>query len=121
MILLDWIMPGMDGLETCVAIRQAFEQQDRSPIIIMATAYSQEELMRRPGSEQVDLVLHKPVTGSSLYNAVARLIHEKREHVDLLESGQRRLRLPGVHILLVDDSDINLEVATRLLQREGPR
>lgn len=39
-ILLDWIMPGMDGLETCVAIRQAFEQQDRSPIIIMATAYS---------------------------------------------------------------------------------
>ncbi|MDT9150872.1 hypothetical protein RSW37_24365, partial [Escherichia coli] len=90
-----------------------FEQQDRSPIIIMATAYSQEELMRRPGSEQVDLVLHKPVTGSSLYNAVARLIHEKREHVDLLESGQRRLRLPGVHILLVDDSDINLEVATR--------
>ncbi len=118
-ILLDWIMPGMDGLETCLAIRRAFEQQERSPIIIMATAYSQDELMHRPGSEQVDLVLHKPVTGSSLYNAVARLIHEKREHVEPLESGQRRLRLPGVHILLVDDSDINLEVATRLLQREG--
>ncbi|MNO61737.1 Signal transduction histidine-protein kinase BarA [compost metagenome] len=118
-ILLDWIMPGMDGLETCVAIRRAFELQERSPIIIMATAYSQDELMRRPGSEQVDLVLHKPVTGSSLYNAVARLIHEKREHVEPLESGQRRLRLPDVHVLLVDDSDINLEVATRLLQREG--
>ncbi len=118
-ILLDWIMPGMDGLETCLAIRRAFEQQERSPIIIMATAYSQDELMHRPGSDQVDLVLHKPVTGSSLYNAVARLIHEKREHVEPLESGQRRLRLPGVHILLVDDSDINLEVATRLLQREG--
>ena len=121
MILLDWIMPGMDGLETCLAIRRAFEQQERSPIIIMATAYSQDELMHRPGSDQVDLVLHKPVTGSSLYNAVARLIHEKREHVEPLESGQRRLRLPGVHILLVDDSDINLEVATRLLQREGAR
>ncbi|MDX7821201.1 response regulator [Aeromonas caviae] len=118
-ILLDWIMPGMDGLETCLAIRRAFEQQERSPIIIMATAYSQDELMHRPGSDQVDLVLHKPVTGSSLYNAVARLIHEKREHVEPLESGQRRLRLPGVHILLVDDSDINLEVATRLLHREG--
>lgn len=118
-ILLDWVMPGMDGLETCLAIRRAFEQQERSPIIIMATAYSQDELMHRPGSDQVDLVLHKPVTGSSLYNAVARLIHEKREHVEPLESGQRRLRLPGVHILLVDDSDINLEVATRLLQREG--
>ena len=118
-ILLDWIMPGMDGLETCLAIRRAFERQERSPIIIMATAYSQDELMHRPGSEQVDLVLHKPVTGSSLYNAVARLIHEKRDHVEPLESGQRRLRLPGVHVLLVDDSDINLEVATRLLQREG--
>nr|WP_274449950.1 hybrid sensor histidine kinase/response regulator [Aeromonas caviae] len=95
-ILLDWIMPGMDGLETCLAIRRAFEQQERSPIIIMATAYSQDELMHRPGSDQVDLVLHKPVTGSSLYNAVARLIHEKREHVEPLESGQRRLRLlPG--------------------------
>jgi PleD family two-component response regulator len=75
--------------------------------------------MHRPGSDQVDLVLHKPVTGSSLTNAVARLIHEKREHVEPLRVGQRRLRLPGVHILLVDDSDINLEVATRLLQREG--
>jgi len=118
-ILLDWMMPGMDGLETCIAIRRAFERQEHSPIIIMATAYSQDELMRRPGSDQVDLVLHKPVTGSSLYNAVARLIHEKREQVAPLESGQRRLRLPGVHVLLVDDSDINLEVATRLLQREG--
>lgn len=88
-ILLDWIMPGMDGLETCLAIRRAFEQQERSPIIIMATAYSQDELMHRPGSDQVDLVLHKPVTGSSLYNAVARLIHEKREHVEPLESGHR--------------------------------
>ena len=118
-ILLDWIMPGMDGLETCLAIRRAFERQERSPIIIMATAYSQDELMHRPGSEQVDLVLHKPVTGSSLYNAVARLIHEKRDHVKPLESGQRRLGLPGVRVLLVDDSHIIPEVATRLLQREG--
>ena len=37
-ILLDWIMPGMDGLETCLAIRRAFERQDRSSIIIMPTA-----------------------------------------------------------------------------------
>ncbi|MDO2947683.1 hybrid sensor histidine kinase/response regulator [Aeromonas simiae] len=118
-IVLDWIMPGLDGLQTCQAIRQAFAEQERSPIIIMATAYSHDELLGQPGADGIDMVLHKPVTGSSLYNAVARLLHDKREHQPAAAPGAVLQRLPEVRVLLVDDSDINLEVATRLLEREG--
>ena len=74
--------------------------------------------MHRPGSDQVDLVLHKPVTGSSLYNAVARLIHEARA-CGIAEVASAVCACRAMHVLLVDDSDISLEVATRLLQQEG--
>ena len=60
--------------------------------------------MHRPAPDQVDLVLHKPVTGSSLYNAVARLIHEKREHVEPWRVGSAVCACRA-YILLVDDSE----------------
>jgi len=118
-LLLDWKMPGMDGLATAKAIRGAF-RDNSSPILLMVTAFSQEELHKQPDIDLVDGVLSKPVTSSSLYNGVAEALRRRGHHNDVrLRVPHKGKRLPGVRVLVVDDSDINCEVASRILEADG--
>lgn len=119
-ILLDWKMPGMDGLATARAIRDSVKEIGDDPIIIMVTAYSRDQLTASPDSKLADAVLSKPVTTSSLYNAVSQALAARggTEIVPTLPvlHGQR---LAQVRLLVVDDSDINREVAQRIFAAEG--
>lgn len=118
-VLLDWKMPGMDGLQTARALRRKIGQQ-AMPIIIMVTAYNLEDLCEHKDSALADAVLTKPVTTSNLYDAVAKA---KRNRL-LQGPGLKKTyaqRLSGLHILVVDDSEINREVARRILEAEGAR
>ncbi len=118
-LLLDWRMPGMDGLEAAQRIRAHQDALEPAPIIIMATAYDRERLIAMPGADTVDVVLSKPVTSSSLYNAVqeAKIRRGLLPSAVVLTSPSRRLL--GVEVLVVDDSEINREVAKRILEGEG--
>jgi two-component system, sensor histidine kinase and response regulator len=96
---------------------------DYPPIIFVAddsrSPAASEPLMR--GS---DILLARPVTSSALFNAINTAVWKRRD------GGERVLRsttfdeqhaqwLAGVHVLAVDDSDINLEVARRILEKQG--
>ncbi|KQY81026.1 response regulator [Pelomonas sp. Root1444] len=118
-LLLDWRMPGMDGLEAARAIRRVMDGQT-APIVLMVTAYAHDELLKSVGSDLVDGVLNKPVTSSSLYNSVAEAMRRRGRPTvsDRPETGNAQ-RLAGVRALVVDDSDINREVASRILESEG--
>jgi PAS domain S-box-containing protein len=115
-VLLDWKMPGMDGLATARAIRESLQQQ--CPIVIMATAHALTSLADAPGAELVDAMLHKPVTASALYNAVTQAKRLRAAH----PAPPRQMAghgLAGVRLLIVDDSEINREVAQRILRDQG--
>jgi signal transduction histidine kinase/CheY-like chemotaxis protein/HPt (histidine-containing phosphotransfer) domain-containing protein len=122
-LLLDWKMPGLDGLETARAVRRTLDDTQPPPIVLMVTAFSRDELLRQASDvDLVDGVLTKPVTSSSLYNSVAQAMRRRSGGQDpvpaqaLAPPGER---LAGVRVLVVDDSDINREVALRILQSEG--
>ena len=119
-IILDWKMPGMNGLAAARTIHDALHGV-HAPIILMATAQSRTSLLDEPDAALVDAVLSKPVTPSALYNAVARA---KKLRDDLVaperQMGEGR-RLHGVRLLIVDDSDVNREVASRIFGGEGAR
>ena len=120
-IVLDWKMSGMDGLATARAIREVQSDTAPAPIIIMMVgAYSRGELLALPGSKLVDDVLSKPVTTSTLHDAVAkaeaaRLGYGRAEK----KLGPPGRRLEGLRILVVDDSDLNRDVALRIFTGEG--
>ncbi len=117
-ILLDWRMPGIDGLATAKGIRESSDAT-RAPIIILVTAQERQTLAGQDVSELIDGVLTKPVTGSSLFNAV---LEAKRDR-GLLQAyvGGNGRRLDGLHLLVVDDSEINRDVAQQILEHEGAR
>jgi len=125
-ILLDWKMPGLDGIATAQALKQALAEQSppakKLPIILMVTAFSQDELKTQPGIEYIDGMVNKPVTPSSLLDALHRAL--QRDKTELAAqpaeaNKQPHCRLTDVRILVVDDSEMNREVARRILAREG--
>jgi PAS domain S-box-containing protein len=126
-LLFDWKMPGLDGLDAAKAIRQALKEKKKSfkdwPIVIMVTSYSHDELVAQPGMAWVDQVISKPVTPSALYNAVYDAMRLRQQGVSpvpltKLETTHLR-RIPGVRVLVVDDSEINLELAQGILEGDG--
>ena len=120
-VILDWKMPGIDGLETARRIRGAVKD-DECPIVIMATAFSLTNLASQPGAELVDAILNKPVTGSNLYNAVVQAQRRRTASQDVLQEIANRdsaRHLEGARLLVVDDSEINREVARRILENQG--
>lgn len=118
LLLLDWHMPGMDGLVAAVQIRE-LSQRETAPIIVMVTAYERERLARQDGARATDAIICKPITSSGLYNAVL----EARRHRGELQSEIVRVgsskRLQEMRVLVVDDSEINRDVARNILAWEG--
>lgn len=121
-MLVDWKMPGMDGLAVAKLIRNTYTH-DALPIVLMVTAFSREELLKQPNIDVVDGILTKPVTTSSLYNGVAEALrrrgHQGGFKVLQPPAGHQGKRIPRVRVLVVDDSEINREVALRILEGEG--
>ncbi len=116
--VLDWKMPGVDGLAVARAIRERYIG-GKAPIVIMVTAYSRESLMDEAGSDLVDAVLTKPATASSLYNAVSKAMQARQGLQAPSPQAQMTHRLQGLRLLVVDDSDINRDVAQRIFEGEG--
>ncbi len=116
-LLLDFKMPGKDGLQTAQVVRQG-EAGDTDPIVILVTAYTDEELPNHPHANLADAVLSKPVTPSALYNAVTRAMHVRRGD-EIQAPIQSHARLADLRMLVVDDSEINREVAQSIFASEG--
>ncbi len=125
-VLLDWKMPGLDGLATAQIIKTTARPEDDKqampPIVIMVSAFSREELLNQPGIEYVDSILGKPVTPSALYNVIIEAMN-KRDPIQKIrldpKDGQQKHDLMDIRILVVDDSDINREIAERILKMHG--
>ena len=122
-LVVDWQMPTLDGLEALHQLADALGPKG-VPGTIVVTAHGLEQVMRSPLAGLPDSLLLKPVDSSKLFNEVnaAVIKHGGQPHLVLDSSrlGQPQVRwLDGVTVLLVDDSEINLEVAQEILRSEG--
>jgi PAS domain S-box-containing protein len=127
-VMLDWRMPGMDGLQAAAGIRAL--GLDHPPTLVIVTAYGREEVIRGAHEAGIDHLVLKPVSASVLFDTMIRAgqvalaepapaslppAHERRRSVAL--DALRGLR--GAHVLLVEDNDLNQQVANELLRDAG--
>ncbi|PYC27424.1 histidine kinase [Aquipseudomonas alcaligenes] len=119
LILLDWQMPGMDGLETACKLRELHLQPP--PHLLMATAYGREEVLAGAQRVGIEEVLLKPLNPSLLFDAVIRSLGGEgaAEGFARLPVGERVPDFAGQRVLLVEDNELNREVACGLLQESG--
>ena len=124
-VLLDWKMPGMDGLEVA---RRMHADLESVPGIIMVTAHGREDVLREAERVRIDLVLLKPVTPSLLLDSCMRVLDADVNAVLRSEEHLARGSMPGMiaglrgrHVLLADDNTLNQEIARDLLEQGGLR
>ena len=112
LVLMDWKMPGMSGIETVQRLRSDLSSP---PPVIMVTNYGREEVRVQAERVGVDGFLIKPITPSLLFDAVVRVFSTDGDGPTAkIESptplfGQAR-------VLLAEDNEINQQVACELLE-----
>jgi len=120
LILLDWKMPGMDGIETWRKIRKKLGGEEL-PKVIIITAYGLDEVQDIANEEELENILTKPVSQSQLYDSILNVMGESylREEInkDISVKGLDGIR--GAKILLVEDHKLNQLVASETLEGEG--
>ncbi len=118
LILVDWLMPHMDGVET---IRQILgnSQLTKIPQIIMVTAYGCEEIQQQTEKIGVSTLLLKPVTRPRLLDAVVQAFGYgmPSQQTRLKVSASEKLSpIGGARLLLVEDNEINQQIVLELLE-----
>jgi two-component system, sensor histidine kinase and response regulator len=124
LVLMDWKMPHQDGIETVLQIQHAPLQHQ--PTIIMVTAFGREDVLSAAQARgaQIKTVLNKPVTASSLLEAIGHALNrckmpETRAVVRADSQRDAMNHLQGARLLLVEDNDMNQELALELLRQAG--
>jgi PAS domain S-box-containing protein len=121
-VFLDWKMPGMSGIETARRLQGLALR--RVPHMMMVTASGREEIIREAEAAGISEVLLKPVSASALFDSVIRILSGAGSTVrntgDAPSDAFELLApLRGASILLVEDNELNQEVATELLNDAG--
>jgi len=123
LVIMDWKMPGMDGVETIRKL-QYDPKLDKVPTIIMVTAYGKEELTEKAKDIAHLSFLTKPTNASFLFDTImtafGRKITSRSRRNERQEGYSEAVtKLRGANILLVEDNEINQELALELLANDG--
>ena len=109
-ILTDWKLPGMDGVEVAREIRNRYGEK---PYILMSSAADNSDIEEQARQAGVDAFIVKPLFKSTLYYNLNRL---KAEAESPEESP---ISFDGEHILVAEDNDLNWEIVSTLLSSIG--
>ncbi|MBQ7705249.1 MAG: response regulator [Selenomonadaceae bacterium] len=111
--VIDWKLPDLGGIEVVRQIRKIVGDK---PTVILMTAYDWVSVKDEALEAGVNAFCNKPVFRSELHqtllNAVGRQLQTEKRHEDISD-------LAGKKILLVDDIDVNREIATAILEMSG--
>jgi PAS domain S-box-containing protein len=119
LVLMDWQMPGMDGIAASKQIKKL--KLSLEPKIIMVTAYGREEIIQQAESVQLDGFLVKPVSRSVLFDTAMQAFGVEGVKIQTIKSKKDKYieelkAIEGARILLVEDNEVNQQVAQELLE-----
>src|SRR5277367_6011995 len=121
LVLMDWHMPGMDGLQASRIIKRN-DRLQHIPKIVMVTSFGQGDVRTQAEEIGVDSYLLKPVNQSLLYDTLVDLFgfagteeHRSRER----KAESTAHDATGIRVLLVEDNEINQQVARELMEGAG--
>ncbi|MBI5580775.1 MAG: response regulator [Deltaproteobacteria bacterium] len=123
LVVMDWKMPGIDGIEAARRIKN-LPGLGRMPRIILVTAYGREEIMRQAEKIGLHGFLIKPVSPSVMFDTIMQAFgkdapRQLRSQVEKKPDEETSISLAGARVLLVEDNEINQQVAMEILAGSG--
>ncbi len=122
-VFLDWQMPAMDGIETSRRIRSL--ALTAMPQMVIATGFGRDDVIIEARNAGIESILVKPLNASLVFEAVARHLSEAPAGIrpsiwaDDADPLAPLRAIAGARVLLVEDNELNQEVATALLTEAG--
>ena len=114
LILVDWQMPDMDGIETTRQIRTIV---GRESAVIILTAYKWDDILDEAVQAGVDSFIAKPLFASALLEEFETAL--QRRQLSAQPDGAGESSLAGRRVLLAEDVPVNAEIMTMVLQMRG--
>ena len=123
LVIMDWKMPEMDGIEASRRIKSHMGLSEIPPIVLV-TAYGLEEVMQQVEQLGLEGFLLKPVNASMLFDTIMQAfgkeIDETSRVAQIKDQKAKGLEnIQGAHVLLVEDNEINQQVAKEILEGAG--
>ena len=118
MLLVDSAMPSMDGISLLTQARAASEA-GLPRVAVMVTESARERLEELADDLQIGAIINKPVTPAALTAALVRLHTGAAPEAGPAQGTALAGRLQGLHVLLVEDNQINQEVANYIMLHAG--
>ena len=126
-VYLDWRMPAMDGVQVARLIQDLV--LSNPPILVLVSAYGREEMQVEAKSVGITNLLVKPVSPSVLFDTTMEALgahtvrggrnEARTSRPALLEAEDSSMSLHGTRVLLVEDNEINQQIASELLSDAG--
>ncbi len=113
--IIDWLMPDLGGVETARQIRKIVGEG--VPIILLS-AYDWTEIEEDARTAGVTGFINKPLFYSELYRTLTRLYGPQPEE-ETKKEDEEKISFMGRRILLVEDNELNREIATEILHEVG--
>jgi two-component system sensor histidine kinase/response regulator len=122
LFVVDWQMPGMDGLQLVNHLKA--ESPESVPSVLMVTSYGLETLKQAQSDNVINKMLVKPISPSQLFESIDSLLSlgiSKIKESPVASGNHLEFSklLKGKKILLVEDNEINMELAVELLNDLG--
>ena len=113
LVILDWKMPGTDGIETTHRIRE--EASPNIPVILIS-AYDRTDIEGAAKKAGANAFISKPLFRSTLYDTISELLGTEERSA---EPADDNTDLQGMNILVAEDFDVNWEIISTLLGMYG--
>ncbi len=120
-VLMDYHMPFMDGLETIRKIRTNFDELDKEPAIILLHSSADDEKIIRACEElHVNQRLLKPIKIQEMYHALSHLFIKSTAEASRSESRDHKRIKANIRILIAEDNPINMLLASTIIRKIAP-
>lgn len=117
-ILMDYHMPVISGLETIEKIKTLFNNQNEaSPLVILHTSSEEHDVINAFRQEENSYFLLKPIRSEDLYKTLKRAMdNNDKEMIIVPQEVPSSLSMPGLKVLLVDDNPVNMVLNHKMMK-----
>ncbi|CAA6606397.1 Hybrid sensory kinase (modular protein) [Rhodospirillaceae bacterium LM-1] len=117
-VLMDWRMPGLDGIEAARLIKEDASIKSK-PAIVVVTAFGRDEVRTEADAAHLEGFLVKPVNQSMLVDTLVEIYAPDAKQEAGAASRGSGYDLSGLKVLLAEDNEINQQIAVELLEDVG--
>ncbi|MBF0525680.1 MAG: response regulator [Deltaproteobacteria bacterium] len=123
LVLMDWKMPVIDGIEASKRIKNEIKLE-QMPLIIMVTAFGREDIIQEAQKAGITNFIIKPASPSLLFDTIMQAFGREaattsKPHPEPKDWTEIRTEIEGAKVLLVEDNELNQQVAVEILTGAG--